>query len=545
MTKFLRIIYGKKFYKQTAFISFLAFASACTQFLVTYYLGRIIDAVVEGYGETMVYFYVITVFLILYICCSALLTCLGSQLNAKLISQLQNMVGEKLCYVEYQDIEMVTDSELFTIATKDIEGVKWWVETMLKIGFLPAHLGLVVIVLMQYNWKFSIFTLGLIPLAALPEMLLAKKTPVFYQQEREAYATSLSLFTETIDRFMVMKAFLLEELFKEKNRDKLGKYKTEKMRRLRREQLVDVYGRCYGRIINPILLILGAWFILNGEMTLGTLTSIILMTGFVGEGLKILCEIPIRFQTGKFSVSRIQSLLCMPNEQDLENNRKIGDVSEKIVFDVRSLQFKYDDKPVLRGISFQVYEGEKIAIIGASGCGKTTLFKLLSRLYMPQVNQIFFRGEDITSLSLAYLREKIAVTTQESFLFHASIRENIRMACPQSTDEMVDNAAKNAALNLQEEIETPINTTVQSISNGQMQRINLARAFLKDTDVFLLDEPTSALDADTANQIYDYIFNVLRDRTVLVILHDLKEVHQFDRVLRLENGRVKSYDKIH
>lgn len=553
MNKFLRETYGKSFEIRVVFLALLAFVSAGSQFFTTYFLGRIIDATAEGYGKTMSYFCLIVYFLILFICSSALFTCLGSQMTAKLSSRLKIKIGEKLCCAAYQDIEKEPDSELFTIATKDIEGIKNWVDTLLKTGYLPARLGLVIVSLLRYQWKFSVITLCLIPLAALPEIWLAKNMHVYHHGEKEAYAKSLFLFSETLERFMVIKSFTLEKLLQKQNRDKLKIYKREKMMRILREQLVDVYGRCYGRIINPMLLILGAYFILKGEMSLGMLTSVILLTGFVGEGLKLICEIPLRYQAGKLSTVRIQRLLCMPHEQEVQANPQKSNMTHDIIFDVRSLDFAYDSQPVLRNVNFQVRRGEKIAILGESGCGKTTLFKLLSRLYMPQAGQIFFKGEDITKLSLTYLRENIAVSTQESFLFHASIRENIRLASSFSTDEMVENAARNAQVEVDVSrekdygtvLDTVLNTTVQSISNGQMQRINLARAFLKDADVLMLDEPTSALDSDTAKRVEHYIFNVLNDRTILIILHNQQNLQRFDRVLRLENGKVVSCDKIH
>lgn len=553
MNKFLRETYGKSFEIRVVLLALLAFVSAGSQFFTTYFLGRIIDVTAEGYGKTMSYFCLIVYFLILFICSSALFTCLGSQMTAKLSSRLKTKIGEKLCCAAYQDIEKESDSELFTIATKDIEGIKNWVDTLLKTGYLPAQLGLVIVSLLQYQWKFSVITLCLIPLAALPEIWLAKNMHVFHRNEKEAYAKSLSLFSETLERFMVIKSFTLEKLLQKQNRDKLKIYKREKTTRILREQLVDIYGRCYGRIINPMLLILGAYFILKGNMSLGMLTSVILLAGFVGEGLKLICEIPLRYQAGKLSMVRIQRLLCMPNEQEVQVNPQISNMTHDIIFDVRSLHFAYDSQPVLRNVNFQVRRGEKIAILGESGCGKTTLFKLLSRLYMPQAGQIFFKGEDITKLPLTYLRENIAVSTQESFLFHASIRENIRLASFFSTDEVVENAARNAQVEVDVSrekdygtvLDTVLNTTVQSISNGQMQRINLARAFLKDADVLMLDEPTSALDSDTAKRVEHYIFNVLNDRTILIILHNQQNLQRFDRVLRLENGKVVSCDKIH
>lgn len=186
------------------------------------------------------------------------------------------------------------------------------------------------------------------------------------------------------------------------------------------------------------------------------------------------------------------------------------------VYEVSGLSFSYGNTAVLHDISCQVDQGEKIAVVGLSGCGKTTLFKLLSGLYTPEKNQIYFKGVDIAGLSPEYLRNNITVTTQEAFLFQATFRDNIKIAKSDTSEAEIMTACKNARLgsliqNLTQGYDTEMNTTVLSISNGQMQRINLARAFLRNTDVFLLDEPTSALDSDTAGEIWEYLFSDCAD----------------------------------
>lgn len=211
-----------------------------------------------------------------------------------------------------------------------------------------------------------------------------------------------------------------------------------------------------------------------------------------------------------------------------------------------SIFFFNGDATVLHDINFCVHQREKIAVVGLSGCGKTTLFKLLSGLYTPERDRIYFSGMDIVTLSPEYLRNHITVTTQEAFLFQATFEDNIKVAKSGGSKAEIIAACKSAQLDsfiqtLAHGYDTEMNTTIQSISNGQMQRINLARAFFRNTNIFLLDESTSALDSGTASAIWNYLFADCADKTLLVILHDLEEVCRFHKVLVVDNGKIATF----
>lgn len=368
----------------------------------------------------------------------------------------------------------------------------------------------------------------------------------------------LSHFTESLRFVMLIKAFQLEQLFSEKHKEELDKYKKKRKRRMFFEKLTEEYGRCYGHVSRSLLLLLSAYFIYGGEMTLGRLTSAILCAEFVGEGLKIVGSIPLCLPSAKAGVVRIQKLLELPDEA-VPQNRLQTSMHQKDalpkdalpkdalpIYEVRKLSFSYGDTVVLRDINFCVHEGEKIAVVGLSGCGKTTLFKLLSGLYTPEKDHIYFRGMDLAALSPEYLRSHITVTTQEAFLFQATFGDNIKVARSGGSKIEIITACQKAQLDpfiqtLAHGYDKELNTTIRSISNGQMQRINLARAFFRNTDIFLLDEPTSALDPGTAGAIWNDLFANCADRTLLVILHDLEEVYRFHKVLVLDNGKIAAF----
>lgn len=548
LNTFIRKIYGPRFNFHTLLMFLLSFTTASAEFFVIYYVGVIIDAVASGYEKTMRYCEIIFIGVLVLIICSTLLTYFCSKMKIKLSYSLQTKIGEKICSARYEAIETIDDGELLSIATKDIEGLKAWLDVLLKMGYIPAKIGLVMIIVFHMSWKFLLITLWLFPLAAIPEFTISKKIGRYHSEEKKAYDKVLSLFTTILDFILVIKSFQLERLFKQKNDKVLKAYKKARIKRQLSEQLVQVYGRCFGHVTNPLLLFCGAYFIFSGEMSLGMLTSIMLLVNFLGDGLNALNQVPISLQAGKASIEHIKKLLNI--EDELEKRREdflSSGQKDRLVYEVRGLNYQYGDRIILNNICFEVKSGEKIAIVGSSGCGKTTLFKLLSGLYSPGEGQILFYGKDISKLSSDDIKSNLSVTTQESFIFSASFKENIAMRDKEIEDEKVMQAGKLAQIDefinaFSEGYDTEVNTTVQSISNGQMQRINLARAFYNDADVFLFDEPTSALDRENTKCVLDSLFNTYADKTVMMILHNLEEIDRFDKVLVLDEGDVVGFD---
>lgn len=213
---FLKDIYDKKFNIQLFFLFFLAFLTASAQFFLTYHLGLIIDAVSQGYHETIRHFSIILFSFLLLLSSSSLSTLCSGRIIAFFSYRLRRKIGEKLCIAQYKNIEKIKDGELLTIATKDIDGIKDWLITLTKLGSLPAQLGFIPLFIIWYNWKFALFAILLIPLAGIPELLLSKKLYICHQAEKKAHADVLSFFTMSIRMIFVTKSFRLEQQLQKK-----------------------------------------------------------------------------------------------------------------------------------------------------------------------------------------------------------------------------------------------------------------------------------------------------------------------------------------
>jgi ABC-type multidrug transport system fused ATPase/permease subunit len=544
--RFTSLIYGQGFISKLVFIGLLAAITSGAQFTLTWFLGVILDSVSQGLERVLRYFIILSAAVIINVLGNTLLVYSSGLMTSRFMLNLRIRLGAKLCKTEYEALEKIKDGDLLSITTNDIENFRPWLAALYSIGHLPVKILATTSALLFMNWKLYLSILPLTPIVVLPSLLLSNKLYALNAAERETAGKTTGFINNVLDFMLVVKSFCLESLFSIKNRNLLNTAERARLRRQLREQVIESFGRCLGHIINPLIFILGAYLILNGELTVGQIMATMLLTNITGEGLNLIYAIPTGYQAARASMERIGNILDLPDEEALGSpNVTAADTS---VFTVKDLCFSYSETEVLKNLNFSIRQGEKIAIVGMSGSGKTTLFKLLSGLYRPASGSIMLRERNILSLSTGALRRELSVVTQESFLFPDTVRNNLLIARPEASDAEIITASRNARIyEFIKSRETGLDTKLTNIgtvlSKGQIQRIGLARAFLCHTPVWLLDEPTSALDSDTQTAIMDYILKETTDKTIVMIIHGLTMAGGFDKILVLDNGEVAGFDK--
>jgi ATP-binding cassette, subfamily B, bacterial len=285
-----------------------------------------------------------------------------------------------------------------------------------------------------------------------------------------------------------------------------------------------------------LVVVLGTRAIAGGDLTLGgMLVFIAYLTRLYGpvRDLSSLSNTVFKALAGAERV--IELLDERPRVTD--GPHRLGDVRGAIEFD--DVWFRYDAEPALRGMTFRVAPGERVALVGASGAGKSTIARLLLRFGDPELGSVRLDGHDLRDLQLASLRRSVALLLQETLVLHGSVRENIAYARPGASDVEIEAAARAAGAHefitaLSQGYETDLGERGRRLSGGQRQRIAIARALLADAPVLVLDEPTTGLDAETAASMHD----LMRDRTTLVISHDLLLTRDADLILVLEGGEL-------
>jgi len=293
---------------------------------------------------------------------------------------------------------------------------------------------------------------------------------------------------------------------------------------------------------NLALMYIGVMQVINNEISLGSLMAFITLSGYFMEPVGRLVQLQLQIQEANISMKRIAEILDSEIEQEDGSYQNV----EKIEGDIEfiNVTFRYGNrKPVLKNISFRIPKGKKVALIGSSGSGKSTIAKLLLKYYEPENGEILIDGVDISEFSNSSLRKAISYVPQNVELFSKSIYDNIRITKMNSTLEEVKEAAKQAGAHefikrLPLQYYTYLEESGNGLSGGEKQRIALARAFLKKSEFYILDEPTSNLDFATESIIFDMIYNKFENKSMLIIAHRLATIKNCDEIIVIDKGEI-------
>ncbi len=296
----------------------------------------------------------------------------------------------------------------------------------------------------------------------------------------------------------------------------------------------------------------GGHAVLNGSMAMGDLVAFLLLVRFLYEPIRRLHQLNLLFQSGRAAAERVFEILDTPMEDDAIPLRSTqerlinAEAARKVVGDVRyqHISFGYsDERPTLTNINLHALPGQTIALVGATGAGKSTLINLLTRFYEYDGGEIMIDGVSLRDYPKDVLREAIGLVTQESFLFNGTLKANLLLAKPDATDDelfaVLDAAnALGFVQRLPEGLETAIGERGVKLSVGEKQRVSIARALLKDPPILILDEATASVDTETERQIQQALDRLMEHRTSFVIAHRLSTVRHADQILVLDQGKI-------
>ena len=300
-----------------------------------------------------------------------------------------------------------------------------------------------------------------------------------------------------------------------------------------------------------LVLALGGWMVTAGAMGLGTLTTFILFSQRLFDPLRQLAERFTQIQGGLTAVERIGELMEQPIEiQELPQEQRSAAAvlsgaerssAGEVVFDNVSFAYRADD-PILANLSFRIAPGEHVALVGPTGSGKSTVIRLLCRLYEPQRGRILLDGIDIRELPIPTLRQRLGVVLQDTFLFSGNVADNLRLDAPISDAELQrlcsDLGLEPLLQRLPQGLATELRERGGNLSSGERQLLSVARVAIRDPSVLVMDEATAFLDPSTEATLQRDLDRLLRDRTAIVIAHRLATVEAADRILVLQRGRL-------
>ena len=399
-------------------------------------------------------------------------------------------------------------------------------------------------VLYFYSIPLAVIVTVSIPLFALLSLIV---TPLFKKSLDEKFETGAnaqSFLVESVTGIQTVKSFALEERFEEKWGDLQSEYVKAGYKTSMISSTSGTIATFIQRIVDLIILVIGARFVIDGRLTIGQLVAFRMLANRVSGPVLRLVQLWQEYQQASLSVQRIGDIFHSPMERIGKNTvGNLPTLQGKIRFEKVWFRYRADAADVLKDISFEIPEGKIVGLVGRSGSGKSTISKLIQRLYLPQSGKIAVDGMDLSVMDPIQLRNRIGVVLQENFMFNGTVSENISIHCGMKSMDEIIRAAKVAGahdfiMELQEGYDTIIGEKGVQLSGGQKQRIAIARAIIHNPKILIFDEATSALDYESEAIIQGNMKEICRGRTVLIIAHRLSTLRIADEIMVMDKGQI-------
>ncbi len=462
----------------------------------------------------------------------------------RIIKQLRDSLYERIIDLPLTFFHKERTGGLMSRITNDVGIIKNMVSKAVTggIGDFFTIIGLIVLIFYQ-DWKLAIVAVMVFPLAVVPIVEFGRRVRRFSRRSQESMADLNAFLHETFAGNKVVKAFGMENAEKQAFIEKSQKVFRFELKAVRANALTSPVMEILGGTGIALVILYGGYGVFKGTSTPGTFFSFIAAVMFLYPPVKKLTKLNNTIQQGMAAVDRIYDIL--ETESDIAEPSEpavIRTAPHHITFE--NVGFSYDgSEMVLQDINLSVAAGEILAIVGASGGGKSSLVNLIPRFYDVTSGAVRIDGIDIRNLSVANLREQIAIVTQEAILFNDSIRHNIAYGRRDATEEEIREAAKAAYIynfieSLPRGLDTVIGELGSRLSGGEKQRMCIARALLKNAPILILDEATAALDTESERLVQKALENLMKGRTSFVIAHRLSTIAYADRIIVISGGRI-------
>lgn len=528
-------------------IFILSFISVCLTLITPILFGQAIDLLIGiGLVDFSRLFWQLLV-IVGVVLAGALVQWILGQLTNKITynitNDLRDRVFEKIHLLPLKYIDSTPHGDIIGRVINDID--------LIAAGLLQSFTSLftgvativgTIIIMCLINLSIAIVVIVLTPLSLLVASLIVKRTHIYFKEQLELRGEMNGYIEEMIGNQRIIKAFNYEQMnverFKEVNQ---------------RMHVSGVKSQFYGALINPTTRIVnslvygavgvfGAISVLNGSFTVGLLSSFLTYANQYTKPFNEISSVMTEMQTALAASQRVFNLLDEPVEKPVSNPQNVeimeGNVSLKNVY------FSYDPKvSLIENLSLEALPGQTIAIVGKTGCGKTTLINLLMRFYDQNSGSIMVDNVSTLDMERDYLRRMYGMVLQESWIFKGTIKENIAYGKSDATDEQIIAAAKKARVHKfimkqPEGYDTMIDEDGGNISQGQKQLICIARIMLTKPPMLILDEATSSIDTRTELQIQEAFETMMKGRTTFIVAHRLSTIKNADMILVMDKGHI-------
>ena len=428
--------------------------------------------------------------------------------------------------------------------TADIETmgelIQWGLLQFLASGFLVV---MAVVVLFSLSWHLTLVVLIVFPVIVVASVKFQRDSNTAYLTVRERVGQNLGTLQEGIAAVRVIQAYAQEDnqikRFERSNRSLFDSH----VRSIRISTWYFGLVEFSGVIATSLVVGIGGWLVHRDTVSLGTVVAFILLLSSLFDPVQQLSQLYNGVQSAAAALHKLFAILDATPEVDEAPDAVALPARGSLAVSAMSFTYASGNKPALEQVDLVVRDGERIALVGPTGAGKSTLAKLMARLYDPTAGSVTFGGTDLRRATHASLRQRIVVVPQEGFLFNGTIRDNVRLARITSTDAEVDAALQRLGIfdhfdRLPEGLDTQVRERGSRLSAGERQLVALGRAALVDPAVLVLDEATSNLDPGTEAEVEAALENLMRGRTTIVVAHRLTTVQRADRIVVVDKARI-------
>ncbi len=469
----------------------------------------------------------------------------GAALQEYVTRDLRNSVYRHLAHLPLGYFTQMKAGQILSRVINDTFETRLILTQIVTQSLQSASLVLVYIaILFSISWKLSLIALVILPLLGFSLQPMLKKLRRGNLRRGNVHGEMTSVLQETISGIRLVKASGTEAYEEGRFAEGSNTYARSSLKLTRLALLAPPITEIIGTLIAVLILWIGAWQVLQaGTMTGATLLAFLTLVLRLLQPLKQLSQMRTTAQSSLASAERLFEILDSPAEYQRDRGtREKATFERDLRFD--RVTFSYGDGPVLKGIGLTAKKGEVVALVGPSGSGKSTLVDLIPRFYEPAQGRILVDGVDTREIKLPALRALTGIVSQETVLFHDSVRNNIAYGAPGKYSQAQIEAAARAAnahdfiMELPRGYDTLLGERGTRLSGGQRQRLAIARALLSDPPILILDEATSALDTESERLVQEAIDRLLQGRTVFVIAHRLSTIAHADQILVLDRGEI-------
>ena len=472
---------------------------------------------------------------------SSILQFLNIRFDRGLTIDMNKMILTKLTALPKSFFDKNRTGYIMSRTGDNVSVVKWFFGGVYTTYFnMIVSFCVGVSFLFYLEWRLAILIVASIPLSFIGTRFFVKKTYILNHYNSEISSKTAAATYEIYSSMPLVKAFSTEKQTVEKLLD-LIRLRFKLSNEMMAFGMVDRFFKSLvPTVIRSTVFLLGAYWIIKGQWELGSLYAFQSYMGRVASLPDQIINGIKRFQSTKVSLERMSVLFEALPEANVDTGVEVEKLKGKI--ELKDVSFYYErNKPVLKNVSLQINPGEHWAIIGPSGIGKSTLVSLIMRFYIPQHGIISYDNEPSSYYNVRALRRRIGYVSQSTELLAASVIDNIKYGNSDAKVEDVIKAAKAARIHefieeLPDKYETLLNEHAVNLSEGQKQRLSIARALVRNPDILIFDEPTSALDNITERSIYEALPEYIKNRTTLTIAHRLSTVQNADKIILLGKG---------